>query len=108
MCVHYLFKDKTQKLLSSGCVGHVIPNFSGPSSYLLVCSWPPSLYNWSFISYCLYFPGNFIQPMDRVKKRSICSIQTSSLPVNGKLFCELWVTLYFCFEEVSSQLEEWC
>lgn len=43
----------------------------------------------------LHFPGNFIQLMDLVKKRLICLIQTSSLPVNGKPFYKSRVIFFF-------------
>lgn len=66
------------------------------------------IYNWRFILSVLYFPGNFIRPMDLVKKPSICSIQTSSPLVNGKLFYKLWVTFFSYFEEFSPQSEELC
>lgn len=94
--VHALLKDKTQTLLGLGYGGDVIINSSGPSSYFLVCSW-------RLIRCSLYFPGNFIQPMDLVKKLLICSIQTSSLPVNGKPFYKPWVS-YFIFKNLVTSL----
>lgn len=53
----------------------------------------------------LHFPGNFIQLMDLVKKRLICLIQTSSLPVNGKPFYKSRVIFFFFFKDLVSSLK---